>query len=311
MTDDADVLSAADVLSFLGDQHRLDILETLYGERSEPGLDAPSATYSELQAATGIEDSGRFNYHLSRLTDHFVEKVDGAYRLRAPGKEIVLLLRRGTLTDPLEFDYRPTERTCFRCGAPVEVAYEGSLVLTRCTECPGYVVEDSVPEGLVTGTLFPPAGAADRDPSQLLDLAHDRFEHWIGMMAAGLCPECGGDVTASLTACPEHAGVPQNGSEPVRCETVRLASGVELAVSCRHCDRTRLAHPIQSAMGVPEVAAELRAAGAETAWERLGEASRWRYRIGDGGRVRFTSPSERASVTFEDATVVEATRDVG
>ncbi len=70
-------LAPADAFGRLADATRLDVLRALDAARDR------SVSFSDLRGRVGVGDSGQFNYHLSRLRPHFVEKSDDGYRLTA------------------------------------------------------------------------------------------------------------------------------------------------------------------------------------------------------------------------------------
>lgn len=69
-------------LTALGNETRVAILQTL-AEADDP------LPFSELRQRAGVDDPGRFNYHLSMLREYFVREVDGGYALRHAGSRIV------------------------------------------------------------------------------------------------------------------------------------------------------------------------------------------------------------------------------
>ncbi|MFB6220087.1 MAG: winged helix-turn-helix domain-containing protein [Halolamina sp.] len=71
-----------DALAVLGDETRVAILRAL-AEADEP------LPFSDLRRRAGIEDPGRFNYHLSALREYFVREADGGYALRHAGSRVV------------------------------------------------------------------------------------------------------------------------------------------------------------------------------------------------------------------------------
>lgn len=71
-----------DALAVLGDETRIAILRAL-AEADDP------LPFTELRERAGVEDAGRFNYHLSTLREYFVREVDGGYALRHAGSRIV------------------------------------------------------------------------------------------------------------------------------------------------------------------------------------------------------------------------------
>lgn len=72
----------SDALTVLADETRIAILRAL--------ADAEGAlAFSELRRRAGVDDAGRFNYHLSKLREYFVREVDGGYALRHAGSRVV------------------------------------------------------------------------------------------------------------------------------------------------------------------------------------------------------------------------------
>lgn len=71
-----------DALAALGDETRIAILRAL-AEADDP------LPFSELRRRAGVEDAGRFNYHLSTLREYFVREAEGGYALRQAGSRVV------------------------------------------------------------------------------------------------------------------------------------------------------------------------------------------------------------------------------
>jgi DNA-binding transcriptional ArsR family regulator len=94
-------LTPEEAFSVLGNELRLAILRTL--------REVDEATYSELKAGVGVIDSGRFNYHLSKLVGHFVARVEGGYRLRPPGEQVVRAIDAGMFAEDDDESYWPAE----------------------------------------------------------------------------------------------------------------------------------------------------------------------------------------------------------
>jgi len=78
--DPADV---SDALELLSDETRLAIVLELAAEGAVPDDDPMS--FSTLRRRVGVRDSGRFNYHLDRLRDRYVEHGPDGYRLTSQG----------------------------------------------------------------------------------------------------------------------------------------------------------------------------------------------------------------------------------
>jgi hypothetical protein len=94
-------LTPEEAFSVLGNELRLTILRTL--------READGATYSELKTGVGVADSGRFNYHLTKLVGHFVARTEGGYRLRTPGEQVVQAIDAGMFDEDDDGSYWPTE----------------------------------------------------------------------------------------------------------------------------------------------------------------------------------------------------------
>jgi hypothetical protein len=72
----------ADALSALGDETRLAILRAL--------AEADGAlSFSELRRRVGVRDTGRFNYHLAKLREHFVRESEAGYELGPAGTRVI------------------------------------------------------------------------------------------------------------------------------------------------------------------------------------------------------------------------------
>lgn len=72
------ILAPDEAFAALGNETRMAILQALWDSRDP-------LSFSDLRDAIGIQDPGRFHYHLSHLTDHFVRKSGKGYVLRAAG----------------------------------------------------------------------------------------------------------------------------------------------------------------------------------------------------------------------------------
>jgi DNA-binding transcriptional ArsR family regulator len=71
-----------DALAVLGDETRIAILRGL-AAAEEP------LAFTELRRRAGVDDAGRFNYHLSELREYFVREAEGGYAFREAGSRVV------------------------------------------------------------------------------------------------------------------------------------------------------------------------------------------------------------------------------
>jgi DNA-binding transcriptional ArsR family regulator len=72
----------SDALDVLSDETRVRIIRTL-AEADEP------LAFAELRRAVGVDDAGRFNYHLSLVCEHFVRERESGYELAPAGARLV------------------------------------------------------------------------------------------------------------------------------------------------------------------------------------------------------------------------------
>lgn len=142
--DGADVERAFWLLS---DETRIVILRALWA------ADEDTVSFSELREAVGNPNSGQFNYHLGKLADHFVSKVEGGYELTQAGREVVRAVLAGSITDQPTVGPGPVDGDCTACGAQPALRYD-EYGIVECSDC----------GATVTWTEFPPAGLADRTP---------------------------------------------------------------------------------------------------------------------------------------------------
>lgn len=171
---------AADVFAAVANETRIDILRALWNA-------GESRPFSELQTAVGVEDGGRFNYHLGELVGRFVRRTEDGYELTYAGEQFVGALYSGTYTDSAVVD--PLEvGTCPTCEGRLEATYEEEIVTVTCRDCGSTVTRFGAPPGLVA--------VVDRSalPQALSDWVHTGFQR----TARGFCTYCSGRVRATI-----------------------------------------------------------------------------------------------------------------
>lgn len=277
---------SGDTLAFaaLDSEVRLAILDSLYERTVEPGPLASDAAYSTIKSDVGVEDSGRFSYHLHRLVDRFVRKTDDGYRLSEPGREVVRLRRRGVLREDVSVEARRIDTECYRCGAGVEVSYERGYLTTRCPDCSGLIDHELVPEGTLTALAYPPSGVDGVGIETAFERAHVLIDQHVRAMAAGVCPDCGRDVTMTLEAAdrPDRAGDGPGGSD-------RFTHDGLVRLSCDHCGQRRITHPLHATADRDPVAGYFADRGLAPGWDRFAAVMAWETTIRPGCVV-FESP---------------------
>jgi hypothetical protein len=186
--------------TLLGNETRIGILEVLWAAY-DPYAGTNALPFSELFDRTGADDTGNFNYHLGKLTGHFVRQTDDGYELAAPGFRIVrAVVADGVTGDPL-VGPTPVDANCPRCRGSLAVSYEGGTTWVRCSECEGYWPRRG---GEIFGFGLPPAGLRDRDVDGILEATIVYSIHRFATMMDAVCPECGSAVETSLSVCRDH-----------------------------------------------------------------------------------------------------------
>jgi hypothetical protein len=210
-------LSPEDAFTTLGSDTRMEILRTL-GEADSP------LSFSELHDRVSLSDSGQFNYHLGKLTGHFVQQAEEGYKLRPPGRRVVQAVLSGAITDRPMLEPTVVEAACPYCDAPTVVTYHSGALRHYCTNCQGTYGEMTVaptaseggeedgwdgPErlGFLGGMGFPPAGIQGRPPTAVFEATLV----WGGLefvaMGRGICPRCSAPVERSVgSRCEDHDG---------------------------------------------------------------------------------------------------------
>ena len=177
-----DVEATADAFGVLADPVRVEILAALW-QTGESSLQ-----YSALLEDVGVQDSGRFNYHLSKLTDHFVAKTDAGYRLRPSGLLVVNAIYAGSYVDAPVRGGLDVGGACPACGGDLVGEYDEGMFRVTCAEC-----------GTQSFMLsFPPRGVETRNDDELLHAVSVHARSHSRRANSGLCPFCGGAMDGTL-----------------------------------------------------------------------------------------------------------------
>ncbi|SHH69175.1 DUF7351 domain-containing protein [Halobaculum gomorrense] len=287
--------AAEDAFAFLGDGLRLSILRALASREPRAGPRSDAIAYSDLRRAVGERDSGKFSYHLDKLTGRFVEKTDGGYRLREPGREAVRLLDRGVVDGPIDFHAAPVGARCPFCDGNVRVRYNDHHLVSYCTGCEGLFDADEVPDGTLTGIVLPPATIEGTDPESLFRRAHRVFRRRLRPMFDGICLECGGDVERSMRCCLDHGGAPGTTCDACGTASPRLAELV-----CGTCGRGRVSHPLFGNPGADDVGAAAGEPSERDAWNRFAAFLTWTPETTEAAAVAFERPDGGERVLLDD-----------
>jgi len=235
---DAGVGSFDEIVSVVGDETRLRILIVL--TRAVEEGDSPGLSFSELRDRVGVEDSGRFNYHLDKLRDTFVAKVDDRYVARGPGRRVVTSMYAGRYDDTAEEWTVETPSSCHQCGEPLRASYKrrrfGSTLLL---ECPEHGQHDRLP--------LLPGATEGREPLEVVRVAYRYAMSQIRMAHAGICSECLGPTSVTYPADPVTSTFPDD--------------RIPTRISCDRC-WLHMGPPVQNfVLMTPRVRGRLRAHG--------------------------------------------------
>ncbi len=214
LMDCTDCLEPAEAFALIGNEIRLAILEALFEADDRP------VSFSTLHRSVGIRDSAQFNYHLQKLTGHFIRHVDGeGYDFRYAGEKVVRAIVAGSFTERPELEPFLVEGECVDCGGELLAYYQEEHLSIECVSCDrGHGSYD-----------FPPGGLTDRAPSGIADAFDQRVRHLHCLAADGVCPECSGRMQ------PKIRERTTSNDEPV----------VEVERSCEQCG-----HVVTSAVGL-------------------------------------------------------------
>jgi hypothetical protein len=186
MIDYPDLTDSAEAFEILAEPVRVRLLRALWLEGRQG-----TVSFSRLRDAADIGDSGRFNYHLQRLTGTFIEKTDDGYQLTPAGVAVVDAVFAGMFAPPEGVEETPISSRCPTCETRLSFAYEGGYATIRCVDC----------EMDLTTFLFPPRGVASRESVE--DVAEAFGAHSRSILdrtISGVCPYCTGRIAADSLA---------------------------------------------------------------------------------------------------------------
>lgn len=223
---DTTTLSPDDAFAVLGNETRMEILQTL-GEADVP------LSFSDLRDRVGMRDSGQFNYHLDKLTGHFLGQTEEGYILQQAGRRVIEAVLSGAMTNVPELEATQIEWRCPYCGAPVEVTYDETAprpVKPYCTECAGIAeFSDSYDHGQLADLRLPPAGIHGRTPEEILQAAITWGHLEDIATCSDVCPRCSAAIEHSITVCETH-----DASDGI-CEDCDRHYAAALSTRCPNC----------------------------------------------------------------------------
>ncbi|WP_372910543.1 winged helix-turn-helix domain-containing protein [Salinigranum sp.] len=220
-------VSPAAAFSRLANETRVAILRALgeSGERDPRRFpykpfdtdDPEGLSYSELRARADVNDSGRFNYHLGKLLDVFVEQSGDTYRLSWLGVLAFRFVVAGVLHDQVTLEPFETDSACGECGTPLEASYpRGRLFVLECPDC----------SCRVAGVDIPTHAVRNRSRAELLRVVDKRQRAQLSLLRDGICYWCAGRVDGAVHRLPSGTVDGVRRTQPVVTLLCRDCGGV-------------------------------------------------------------------------------------
>lgn len=177
-----------DAFSLLGNETRIDIIQALWRAEND------RVSFSELRDHANVADSGQFNYHLGKLLGTFVQRDESGYGLTYAGRRIIGAILDGTYTKRAKINPFEIGTSCSSCGLSLEASYENDQFVVRCPSCEETVLRFAFPPGVLEG----------RPREEFAETSSHWIRAQLSFTVNGICPNCAGTITHSITTDPEH-----------------------------------------------------------------------------------------------------------
>ena len=221
---------AEEAFSLLSDNHRIDILRAIW--EANDRLDPVAVPFTDIRDRVDIDDPGQLNYHLNRLTDHFIRRTSNGYVLREAGRRMFRVLISGTAISEPSIEPVEIDAECVFCGAPTLLSYEDGWRYLECTECDAQCVE-SYPDGVLSRHELPPSGVVDRTPNEIHEADLVWSHHRRASVIDGICPDCAGPMpVASLEVCEDHSPSPDYDEVCESCGSIFWTEVISICGIC-------------------------------------------------------------------------------
>jgi DNA-binding transcriptional ArsR family regulator len=296
-----------EAFSMLGNETRMRIVQEL-GEADR------SLSFTDLRDRVGVRQGAQFNYHLDKLVGHFVEKTDGGYTLREPGRRVIQSVLSGAVTEDPVLEPTEVDLPCRHCGGPLEVSYSRGKLRLSCTACVGDFDGSTLREGEGEGVSanlanmwFTPAGVQGRTAPDALRTASTTNHLDAMALSSDICPRCSARVEYSVSACESHDA---NGGLCEACDS-RLA--VWFHFRCTNCIYEKTCSAGMAFLDVPELLVFVGEHGLNTS----SRAIEWGWDFEEEvasvdpfeGRFTFTIEGDSITLTVDDTlSVVDVTK---
>lgn len=236
---DSVTLPPADAFDALGDEVRIRIVRLL-GDADDP------LTFTELRDRLGLHRGSEFNYHLDKLTGHFVSKSDDGYALSPRGSQVYQAVLSGALTEDPTVEPTPIDESCYHCGERIMIDYRDQVAFIYCPGCEGNFAfsDEELQDRLGSAELsqqlgvksmhpFPPALVKGRDAEEIHRAAVTWFHREMLSWAVDVCPRCASVLESSVDVCGEHtrsAGL---------CDVCGNLQATMLRTDCTNCNYSK------------------------------------------------------------------------
>jgi hypothetical protein len=269
-----------EVFGLIANDTRVDVLQALWSARLEG---EQWIAFSDLQDRAGVDDGGRFNYHLGKLVPEFVREDDAEYALTHAGEQLIGDAVSGTYTEVDTTTLDPTPVSdCPEpdCDGRIEARYEQGEALFECDTCDGRKNVVSAPPIIIEGHGRERAPEVAGRYTQLVLERNNR----------GFCHLCDGPVTATpARSHPDH--------DPV------WESAVDYILECGECGESWRTGARSALVGPPATVSLLHEAGVDYRtvpyWEQTWLTEATEAVTGETPlRVRVETTIEDERVTF-------------
>jgi RNase P subunit RPR2 len=178
-----------DVFGLVADRTRLEILRALWEARVESDEEESTVPFSRLRDHVGVEDSGRFNYHLDELVPQFVSQRDEGYTLTHAGTQVIGAAISGVYTNT-DASFEPTPAGACpvsKCDGVMEIAYQSGTIDFGCNICENQYQINA-----------PPILVDAHDLQHNPDVVHKFSLNVIQKTTRGFCHFCSGPLETGL-----------------------------------------------------------------------------------------------------------------
>ncbi|MEZ3117208.1 hypothetical protein RYH80_14930 [Halobaculum sp. MBLA0147] len=176
--DDPDTDAPTSPFELVGQEAQMAILQALLA--ADATGEGTGVAFSDLKRRAGIDDTGRFNYHLGELVGTLVTETDDGYRLSKFGRRVLRPMATGYYDPDIAVDDLPVEGSCPICGGAVRVELAEAVLRVVCER--DHVVD--------AGLVASPGLVVDHDSASATEALALLTTHAVELGTNGVCPTC-------------------------------------------------------------------------------------------------------------------------